>query len=160
MVAVDFVSGTQLSLGQIVGSRHVGLVEKGEEMVALLSTGASGLSLGQGGHGVGPVTRAPAGRRSQRTRSIGVGSQLVQSLQQGGGALDRDAPHARDGRRLRLPGLALSRRQELAMEEERAESAGKAATADAADQREKPERNHREDESDPAGLAVRREGWR
>ena len=60
--------------------------------------------------------------------------------------------NATDGR-LRLPGLALPRGQEMAAEEEPPETAGPVAAADAADQRAKPGRDHRAGEPDPAGLA-------
>src|SRR5438093_8632383 len=49
--------------------------------------------------------------------------------------------------------MALSRREEMAAEEEPSETAGENATADAAHQRKKPERDHCEGQSHPAGLA-------
>jgi hypothetical protein len=67
-------------------------------------------------------------------------------------APDQDAPGSCDGRRLRLFGLALSRWQEMAAEEEPSETAGEVTTADEAEQWAEPERHYRAGESDPAGL--------
>ena len=65
---------------------------------------------------------------------------------------DQDADCGRHERRLRLLGLALSRREEMAAQEESSEAAGQAAAADAAHPRVELAGNHGQGESDPAGL--------
>src|SRR5207244_6883804 len=80
----------------------------------------------------------------------------VSARMDGGGraepAPNQDAHRQRGARRLRVSGLALSRREEVAAQEESSETAGENATADAAHQRTKPERDHCEGQSHPAGL--------
>src|SRR5215472_6286201 len=67
-------------------------------------------------------------------------------------ASDQDAHRQCAKPRLRLPGLALLRREEVAPPEEPPETAGQAAAAEAAYQRAKPRRGSRQGQSDTAGL--------
>src|SRR6266404_2756889 len=68
-------------------------------------------------------------------------------------APDQDAHRQRPKRRLRLSGLAFSRREEMAATEEPSEIAGETATALAAQTGTKPERDNCQGQPDPARLA-------
>src|ERR1039458_1453191 len=65
-------------------------------------------------------------------------------------APDQDADSAGTKRRLRLPGLALSRQQEVAAQEEPSETARQAATANTAHARMEPGGDSGQGQSDPA----------
>src|SRR5438105_3467969 len=68
-------------------------------------------------------------------------------------ASDQNAHRQPSERRLRLSGLALSRREEMAATEEPSEIAGETATAHAAQTGAKPRRDNRQAQPHPARLA-------